>query len=85
MLDKLKTITDRYEALTSQLEDPATYADPDLLRRLTREQKELESVAAAYTAYRAAEARQSSAQELLGDPELRDMAREEMEEARQEM
>ncbi len=33
MLDKLKTITDRYEALTSQLEDPATYADPDLLRR----------------------------------------------------
>ena len=34
MLDKLKTITDRYEALTSQLEDPATYADPDLLRRL---------------------------------------------------
>ena len=85
MLDKLKTITDRYEALTSQLEDPATYADPDLLRRLTREQKELESVAEAYTAYRAAEARQSSAQELLGDPELRDMAREEMEEARQEM
>ncbi len=85
MLDKLKTITDRYEALTSQLEDPATYADPDLLRRLTREQKELESVAAAYTAYRAAEARQSSAQELLGDPELWDMAREEMEEARQEM
>ena len=40
MLDKLKTITDRYEALTSQLEDPATYADPGLLRRLTREQKD---------------------------------------------
>ena len=42
MLDKLKTITDRYEALTSQLEDPATYANPELLRRLTREQKEIE-------------------------------------------
>ena len=83
MLDKLKTITDRYEALTSQLEDPATYADPDLLRRLTREQKELESVAAAYTAYRAAEARQSSAQELLGDPELKEMAQEELESAKE--
>ena len=42
MLDKLKTIANRYEALVSQLEDPATYGDPDLLRRLSQEQKELE-------------------------------------------
>ena len=40
MLSKLKAIEDRFEALVSQLEDPATYADPDLLRRLTKEQKE---------------------------------------------
>ena len=85
MLDKLRAVSDRLEAIVTQMEDPATYADPDLLRRLTREQKELEPVAQAYAAYRRAEERQSSARELLADPELRDMAREEMEEARREM
>ncbi len=85
MLDKLKTIDDRFEAITSQLEDPATYADPDLLRRLTREQKELEPVVGAYRAYCRAEENLASAQELLSDPELRDMAQEEVQEARREM
>ena len=85
MLDKLKTIDDRFEAITSQLEDPATYADPDLLRRLTREQKELEPVVEAYRACRRAEERLNSAQALLDDPELREMAQEEIQEARREM
>ena len=85
MLDKLKTIDDRFEAITSQLEDPATYADPDLLRRLTREQKELEPVVGAYRAYCRAEENLASAQELLSDPELRDMAQEEVQEARREL
>ncbi len=85
MLDKLKTIDDRFEAITSQLEDPATYADPDLLRRLTREQKELEPVVGAYRAYCRAEENLASAQELLSDPELRDMAQEEIQEARRVM
>ena len=85
MLDKLKTIDDRFEAITSQLEDPATYADPDLLRRLTREQKELEPVVETYRACRRAEENLASAQELLADPELREMAQEEIQEARREM
>ena len=85
MLDKLKTIAARFDALVSQLEDPATYGDPDLLRRLTREQKELEPVAAAYRAYGQAEADMAAAQELLGDPELREMAQEEIQTARADM
>ena len=85
MLDKLKAVADRYEAIVSQLEDPATYADPALLRRLTQEQKELTPVAEAYRAYRKAESDLASAQELLGDPELREMAQEEMAQARADM
>ena len=85
MLDKLKAIADRREALVSQLEDPATYGDPDLLRRLNQEQRELEPVADAYRAYQAAEARLASARELLEDPELREMAQEEVQSARAEM
>lgn len=85
MLNKLKTIADRCEALVSQLEDPATYGDPELLRRLTREQKEIAPVAEAYRAYCRAESDLASAQELLGDPELREMAQEEMQAARAEL
>ena len=85
MMDKLKVISDRLAAIVAQMEDPATYGDPDLLRRLTREQKELEPVAEAYRAYRKAEADLASAQELLSDPEMREMAQEELQTARADM
>lgn len=85
MLDKLQAISDRMEAIVSQMEDPATYGDPDLLRRLTKEQKELEPVVLAYRAYRKAEADRDAAQELLGDPEMKEMAQEELQEAKAEM
>ena len=85
MMDKLKAISDRLEAIVTQMEDPATYGDPDLLRRLTREQKELEPVAEAYRAYRKAEAELASAQELLSDPEMKEMAQEEIQAARADM
>ena len=85
MMDKLRAISDRLEAIVSQMEDPATYGDPDLLRRLSREQKELEPVAEAYRAYRKAESDLASAQELLSDPEMREMAQEELLNARADM
>ena len=85
MLNKLQAISDRLEAVVTQMEDPATYADPDLLRRLTREQKELEPVVEAYRAYGQAEADLASAQELLNDPEMKEMAQEEIQRARADM
>lgn len=85
MLDKLRAIANRLEAIVTQMEDPATYADPDLLRRLTREQKELEPVAEAYRAFEQAEADLASAQELLSDPEMKEMAQEEIQRAKAEM
>ena len=85
MTDKLQAISNRLEAIVSQMEDPATYGDPDLLRRLTREQKELEPVAEAYRAYRKAESDLASAQELLSDPEMKEIAQEEMQTARADM
>ena len=85
MMDKLQAISDRLEAVVTQMEDPATYADPDLLRRLTREQKELEPVVEAYRAYGQAEADLASAQELLNDPEMKEMAQEEIQRARADM
>ncbi len=85
MMDKLKAISDRLEAIVTQMEDPATYGDPALLGLLTREQEGLGPVAGAYRAYRKAEAELASAQELLSDPEMKEMAQEEIQAARADM
>ena len=70
MLSKLKTVADRYEAIISQLEDPAIYQDPARLAKLTREQKELTPLMETYRAYRRAESDLAAAEEMMGDPEL---------------
>ena len=77
MLDKLKAVADRYEAIISQLEDPAIYADSGKLAKLTREQKELTPLMEAYEAYRRAIDDMATAQEMLSDPELRELGQEE--------
>ena len=85
MLEKLKGIAEHYEDIQAQLSDPSVYADSDLLRRLSREQKELESIVEAYRAYRKWEADEAAARELLSDPELKEMAQEEFHTARAEL
>ena len=77
MLSKLKTVADRYEAIISQLEDPAIYQDPARLAKLTREQKELTPLMETYHAYRRAESDLAAAEEMMGDPELKEMGEEE--------
>ena len=80
MTEKLRAIEERYEALARQLEDPAVYGDPE---KLNREQKELAPVVEAFRAYRRAESDLRDAQELLSDPEMKEMAQEELESAKE--
>ena len=85
MLEKLKELALRYEDLQAQLADPTVYGDADRLRTVNRELKELAPVAEAYEKYRRAEADRSAAEALLSDPEMRELAQEELTAARQEM
>ncbi len=84
MLEKLKEIALRYEDLQAQLTDPGVYGDAVRLRDVTRELKELEPIVAAYHAWRAAQASRADAEELLHDPDLRELAQEEFAAARAE-
>lgn len=84
MLEKLKEIALRYEDLQAQLADPGVYGDAVRLRDVTRELKELEPIVAAYHAWRAAQASRVDAEELLHDPDLRELAQEEFAAARAE-
>ncbi len=85
MLEKLKEIALRCEDLQAQLGDPSVYADPEHVRRIERERKELEPVAELYQAYRQAEADLAAAEEMLSDPELKELGQEEAAAARAEM
>lgn len=78
MWEKLEQIARRYAEIGELLEVPEIYGDAKELRRLTREQKEIEAVVEAYRAYRRTEGELADAQELLSDPELKAVAQEEI-------
>ena len=84
MLEKLQAIARRLDQVERQLSDPAVYADRESLTRLSREQKELTPIVDAFRAWQQAETDCAGAQELLSDPEMRELAQEELHRARQE-
>ena len=85
MLDKLKDLDLRYEDLESQLGDPRVYGDAEKLRQVNRELKELLPVVETSRAYQAADSRRREAEELLHDPEMKEMAQDELAEAKEEL
>jgi len=84
MLERLKELALRQESLEAQLADPAVYGDSARLKALQRELKELTPVAEAWRALREAERRREEAEVLLRDPEMRELAQEELSAARRE-
>ena len=82
MLDKLKAVADRFEELTFKSEQPDFYADPAKAAKMLREKNDLEPIVEAYTAYRQVEQDILDAQELMSDPEMKDMAQEEFSRAK---
>ena len=85
MLEKLKQVEARYAEIEAKLADPAWYSDSEQIQKLYREQRELQSVAETYRAYQRAEADLEQAKALLGDPELGDMAKEELADAKERL
>ena len=82
MLDKLKSVARRLDAVVEQLADPAVYSDREALMKLSREQKELQPVVEAYRALVVCDETIEQAMEMLSDPELRELAQEELQEAK---
>ena len=85
MDEKLLQIDDRYEKLAARMEDPDTYADPAAYAALAKEQRELEPVVLAWRTVKRLRDAVAEADEMLSgetDPELRQLAREELDDAR---
>ena len=77
MLDQLKSLALRLEELETQLAQPETYADPEKLAKLTKEQKDLTPIVDKYRRLQATDRELAGLTDLLTDPECRDLARAE--------
>ena len=76
MLEKLKSICDKFEELCARSEQPDFYADPKRAARLLREKNDLEPIVEAYQRYCQAESDMADAQELMADPEMKELCQE---------
>ncbi len=81
MLDKLRTIKQKYEEITALLSDPAVISDQKRYRELSRERAQLTDIVEAYDEYLAAEEEENGCRELLGshlDADMKELVHEEL-------
>ncbi len=79
---KLEQISDRYQEITALLADPAIQADANNFRDLSREYAQIEPLSLCYQRHVTAEAELHSAEEMLADPEMAELAEDACREAR---
>ncbi|CAH2031852.1 peptide chain release factor 1 [Trichlorobacter ammonificans] len=79
MFDKIEEFEVRFQELESLLSDPAVIANQPEFRKLSREHADLAPLIEAYRRYKKVLAEQEENRELLADPDMREMAEEELE------
>ncbi len=87
MFDKLETVVNRYEQIGEELTHPEIVSNNELFRKLMKEHSELTPIVEKYREYVAAKNTEKEALELLGesglDKELKELAEEELKEAKE--
>jgi peptide chain release factor 1 len=80
MLERLATVEDRYHHLSALLADPAVQSDPTQYRTHAKALAEIEPLVQAFQQYKAVAAEIEQAEELVKgqDPEMRELAQEEL-------
>jgi peptide chain release factor 1 len=84
ILVKLETLVERYEEVQHLLGDPGVISDQDKFRALSKEYSQLEEVTKCFQAYQQAQDDLEAAEEMAkeDDAEMREMAQEEIKEAK---
>ena len=81
MLDKLNAIEAKYSQIEARLAAPETYDDPAQVAKLNKEQSELQPLVETFRTYRRTLAERDQAQALMSDPEMKELAQEEYQQA----
>jgi len=84
MLDKLAAVQNRYEEICARSEQPDFYNDPKRAAAFLREKNDLEPIMDAYRAYLHAQQDMEEAQELMSDPEMKELCQQTFQEAKQQ-
>lgn len=82
MLEKLQAVEKRYEELCFRSEQPDFYADPKRAAAFLREKNELEPIVETFRAYNRASRDMEEAQDLMADPEMRELCQETFQKAK---
>ena len=82
MISKLQAVESRFEELCAKSEQPDFYADPKKAAAILRERNDLEPIITAYRAYCTALRDMEEAEELMSDPEMRDLCQDTYQEAK---
>ncbi|MCB1803405.1 MAG: PCRF domain-containing protein, partial [Gammaproteobacteria bacterium] len=80
--NKLEQISDRYHEITALLADPEVQSDNNRFRELSREYAQVEQVSRSFGQYMAAEQELRSAEQMLSDPEMAELAEDACADAR---
>jgi peptide chain release factor 1 len=83
MLEKLDEIERKYADLEEMLQDPAIVVNPKKMATLGKQRAELADLVAVIRDYKRARTQLAEAQELLNDPEYAELAKEDLEQAKQ--
>ena len=82
MLEKLQAVENRFEEICARSEQPDFYADPKKAAATLRERNQLEPIVEAYRAYRQAEKDMAEAEELMADPEMKELCQQTYQQAK---
>src|SRR5690242_9881599 len=78
MFEKIEELERRFQELEALLADPAVIGNQTEFRRLSREHAELSALVASYRRYKSILAEIGDNRELLADPDMKEMAEEEL-------
>src|SRR2546422_756849 len=78
ILDRLKSLEEKFDSLARQMSDPGLVSDQDRYRQVTKAYRELERTVAKYGEYKDVARQIQESQVLMQDEEMRAMAREEL-------
>jgi peptide chain release factor 1 len=78
MFDKLTSVEAKYEQLMAEMADPAIQADTSKFRAHSKALAEMQPLVDAYREFKNVEANIAATEDLLKDPDMRELAEEEM-------
>lgn len=85
MFQKLEAVENRYEELNKKIADPGVIANTSQWTEYMKEHAEIEEVALKYKEYKKAKNNLAEAEEMMKDPEMKELAEEEARENREKL